>query len=44
MNKREIRVVEHNSCRLCHSNELEEFWSIGNQYTNNFVPKEQIGE
>jgi NDP-4-keto-2,6-dideoxyhexose 3-C-methyltransferase len=44
MNKSEIRVVEHNSCRLCHSNELEELFSLGNQYINNFVPKEQIGE
>ncbi len=44
MNKNEMKVVEHNACRLCHSNELEDVFSLGNQYINNFVPKEQIGE
>jgi len=44
MNQSEMVVVEHNSCRLCHSKELEELFSLGNQYINNFVPKEQIGE
>ena len=44
MNKSEMKVVEHNSCRLCHSGELEDVFSLGNQYINNFVSKEQIGE
>ena len=44
MNQSEMVVVEHNSCRLCHSKELEELFSLGNQYINNFVPKELIGE
>lgn len=37
------QVVEHNLCRLCKSDELEEIFSLGNQFINNFVEKDQLG-
>ena len=36
------RVIEHNKCRLCGSEDLVEAFSIGNQYINNFVSKENV--
>jgi NDP-4-keto-2,6-dideoxyhexose 3-C-methyltransferase len=32
------------TCRLCGSADLREVFSIGNQYINDFVPKEKIGQ
>ena len=39
-----MKVVEHNKCRLCGSKDLVEVFSIGDQYINDFVPKERIGQ
>ena len=36
-------TVEHQSCRLCGFDELEEIFNIGNQYINDFVTEEMIG-
>jgi NDP-4-keto-2,6-dideoxyhexose 3-C-methyltransferase len=37
-------VVEHKKCRLCNSTELEDIFSLGNQYINNFVELDKVGE
>jgi len=37
-------VVEHRRCRLCGSEALEELFSIGNQYINDFVPADRVGQ
>ena len=39
-----LEVVKHTSCRLCKSKELTEAFSIGNQFINDFVDKEDIGK
>lgn len=38
------QVIEHNSCRLCKSDNLENIFTLGNQYINNFVDISQIGK
>lgn len=37
-------VVEHNVCRLCKNDNLESLFSLGEQYINDFVLKENIGK
>jgi len=42
MNER--KVIEYNHCRLCGSKELDEVFSLGNQYINDFVEESKIGK
>ena len=35
-------MIEHNECELCKSKSLEDIFSLGNQFVNDFVPKERI--
>lgn len=44
MNKNFLKIIEHNKCRLCGSQDLIEAFSIGNQFINNFVSKEKVKE
>lgn len=44
MNNPDLRVVEHTSCRLCRSRGLKDVFSLGQQYINDFVPRERVGE
>jgi len=37
-------VVEYKSCRLCNSIKLEDVFSLGNQYINNFVELDKVGK
>lgn len=37
-------VVEHNKCRLCGAPDMQFLFSVGDQYINDFVPKERIGK
>jgi NDP-4-keto-2,6-dideoxyhexose 3-C-methyltransferase len=37
-----LEIIEHNVCRLCSSNNLEEAFSLGEQYINDFVDKDKI--
>lgn len=37
-----LTAVEHHKCRLCGNDELDFIFSIGNQYINDFVTKENI--
>lgn len=39
-----IKVIEHTDCRLCGSKDLQEAFTLGNQYINDFVPRERIGK
>lgn len=39
-----LEVVEHNICRLCGSEKITDVFSLGEQYVNNFVNKEDIGK
>ena len=36
------KTIKHNNCRLCGSNQLEEAFSLGDQYINDFVEKEKV--
>jgi NDP-4-keto-2,6-dideoxyhexose 3-C-methyltransferase len=36
------KTIEHNSCRLCGSQELQDAFSLGEQYINDFVDKEKV--
>lgn len=38
-----LKTIEHHNCRLCGSSDLTDLFSIGNQFINNFVSKDQIG-
>ena len=38
------KIVEHKSCRLCGRADLIDLFSIGNQYINDFVPKDKINQ
>ena len=42
MNNR--KIVEYDSCRLCGHHTLDEVFSIGNQYINDFVEESQLGK
>jgi NDP-4-keto-2,6-dideoxyhexose 3-C-methyltransferase len=44
MNADRHKVIEHVKCRLCGSPELQAVFSLGNQYINDFVPKERVGQ
>jgi NDP-4-keto-2,6-dideoxyhexose 3-C-methyltransferase len=37
-------TIEHKSCRLCGFHKLEDIFDIGNQYINDFVKTESIGQ
>lgn len=37
-------IITRISCRLCGSKNLEDIFSLGEQYINDFVPKEKIGK
>lgn len=36
------KIIKHNKCRLCNSSQLEEAFSLGDQYINDFVEKEKV--
>ncbi|HET9704341.1 MAG TPA: class I SAM-dependent methyltransferase [Vicinamibacterales bacterium] len=38
-----METITRTTCRLCGSADLEDAFSLGNQYINDFVPKEKIG-
>jgi SAM-dependent methyltransferase len=38
-----METITRTTCRLCGSADLEDVFSLGNQYINDFVPKEKIG-
>lgn len=38
------KTIEHHKCRLCGNPNLEEVFSLGDQYINDFVVKEKIGK
>jgi NDP-4-keto-2,6-dideoxyhexose 3-C-methyltransferase len=38
-----VKTVTHTTCRLCRSSNLEDVFSLGLQYINDFVPHEKIG-
>jgi NDP-4-keto-2,6-dideoxyhexose 3-C-methyltransferase len=38
-----VETITRTTCRLCGSAELEDVFSLGNQYVNDFVPREKIG-
>ena len=44
MNANMMKVVKHDNCRLCGSDDLVDAFSLGEQYINDFVPKEKIGK
>jgi NDP-4-keto-2,6-dideoxyhexose 3-C-methyltransferase len=37
-------TITRTTCRLCGSADLQDVFSVGNQYINDFVPKERIGK
>ncbi len=37
-------VIRRDSCRLCNSVDLQEVFSLGEQYINDFVPPERVGK
>lgn len=37
-------IITRTTCRLCGAGDLENIFSLGNQYINDFVPKENIGK
>lgn len=37
-------VITRSTCRLCGAGDLENVFSLGSQYINDFVPKENIGK
>lgn len=39
-----MEIITRTTCRLCGSNKLEDVFSLGDQYINDFVPKEKIGK
>jgi NDP-4-keto-2,6-dideoxyhexose 3-C-methyltransferase len=39
-----LQTITRTTCRLCGSKELNEVFSLGEQYINNFVPKDDIGK
>lgn len=38
-----MEIITRSTCRLCGSKNLEDVFSLGEQYINDFVPKERIG-
>lgn len=39
-----METITRTTCRLCNANNLQDVFSIGEQYINDFVPKEKIGK
>lgn len=39
-----METITRKTCRLCGSGDLEEVFSVGDQYINDFVPLERIGK
>ncbi|OFV91976.1 MAG: hypothetical protein A3H95_16065 [Acidobacteria bacterium RIFCSPLOWO2_02_FULL_64_15] len=39
-----METITRTSCRLCGARELEDVFSLGNQYINDFVPADRIGK
>jgi len=39
-----MEIIERTTCRLCGSPDLRDIFSLGEQYVNDFVPKENIGK
>ena len=37
-------TIEHSKCRLCGSDKMKFVFSIGNQYINDFVPADKVGQ
>lgn len=38
------KIVEHDKCRLCGTPDMKFLFSVGDQYINDFVPKDRIGK
>ena len=36
------KTIKHNTCRLCGSDQLEEAFSLGDQYINDFVEEDKV--
>ena len=39
-----MSTITRTTCRLCGSKELQDVFTLGNQYINDFVPAERIGK
>jgi len=39
-----MKVITRETCRLCGSSKLHDVFSIGEQYINDFVPRERVGK
>jgi NDP-4-keto-2,6-dideoxyhexose 3-C-methyltransferase len=39
-----METITRKTCRLCKSGKMSEVFSVGDQYINDFVPKEKIGQ
>jgi len=39
-----MEIVTRTTCRLCGSKGLQDIFSVGEQYVNDFVPKERVGK
>lgn len=39
-----METITRTTCRLCGSDELKDVFSLGEQYVNDFVPEEKIGQ
>ncbi|MCX5694880.1 MAG: class I SAM-dependent methyltransferase [Candidatus Omnitrophica bacterium] len=39
-----MKTITRTTCRLCGSDKLSDIFSLGDQYINDFVPKERIGK
>ena len=40
----ERKVIKHTKCRLCGHNKLDPVFSLGDQYINDFVTEDRIGQ
>lgn len=39
-----MEIITRTTCRLCGSDKLQDIFSVGDQYVNDFVPEERIGK
>ena len=39
-----MEIITRKTCRLCGADKLTEVFSVGNQYINDFVPSEKVGQ
>ncbi len=44
MNTDPLAVVEHTACRLCGAEGMETAFTLGDQYINDFVPEDRVGQ